>query len=157
MSFGRTNPILTFFTDVRDTHASGVGVKETSYYPALANLFNALGKTLKPRVRCIVHPHSIGAGLPDGALITADQKSQLLPTRSLKDSYLSRRHRSKASKRRCPCDRQKRAGSKYIDKYGLVLVTTLRQFVIVVRVDGKPKELESFTIAETEIRFLEGR
>jgi hypothetical protein len=34
-----------------------------------------IGNTLKPRVRCIIHPHSIGAGLPDGALITTDQKS----------------------------------------------------------------------------------
>jgi hypothetical protein len=69
------NPIEEFFTDLRDTHNSGVGVKETSYYPYLSNLLNALGKTLKPRVRCIVHPHSIGAGLPDGALITTEQKS----------------------------------------------------------------------------------
>jgi hypothetical protein len=67
--------IETFFTDVRDTHLSGVGVKETSYYPYLANLLNTTGKKLKPRVRCIIHPHSIGAGLPDGALITTDQKS----------------------------------------------------------------------------------
>src|ERR1035437_3784476 len=67
--------IETFFTDLRDTHVSGVGVKETSYYPYLSNLLNTIGKTLKPRVRCIVHPHSIGAGLPDGALITTDQKS----------------------------------------------------------------------------------
>src|SRR5882762_4548673 len=36
-----------------------LGVKETSYYPYLANLLNAIGKTLKPRVRCIVDPHSI--------------------------------------------------------------------------------------------------
>ena len=27
-------------------------MKETSYYPALANLLNAVGQTLKPRVRC---------------------------------------------------------------------------------------------------------
>src|ERR1019366_7589038 len=33
--------------------------------------------------------------------------------------------------------------AKYVAKYGLVLVTTLRQFVIVARIDGKPKELES--------------
>ena len=36
------DPILAFFTDVRDTHVSGIGVKETSYYPYLANLFNSL-------------------------------------------------------------------------------------------------------------------
>jgi hypothetical protein len=31
-----------FFTDLRDTHVSGVGVKETSYYP-LSNLLNFIG------------------------------------------------------------------------------------------------------------------
>jgi len=67
--------IETFFTDLRDTHVSGVGVKETSYYPYLSNLLNTIGKKLKPRVRCIIHPRSIGAGLPEGALITTDQKS----------------------------------------------------------------------------------
>ena len=69
--------IESFFTDLRDTHVSGVGVKETSYYPYLSNLLNVIGKKLKPRVRCIIHPRSIGAGLPDGALITADQKSKV--------------------------------------------------------------------------------
>jgi hypothetical protein len=64
---------------VRDTHVSGVGVRETSYYPDIANLFNTLGKTLKARVRCIVHPHSIGAGLPDGALITSVHISPPVP------------------------------------------------------------------------------
>ena len=68
--------IESFFTDLRDTHVSGVGVKETSYYPYLSNLLNFIGKKLKPKVRCIIHPRSIGAGLPDGALITADQKSK---------------------------------------------------------------------------------
>ncbi|MGC2110150.1 MAG: N-6 DNA methylase [Candidatus Korobacteraceae bacterium] len=148
-----TNPILTFFTDVRDTHASGVGVKETSYYPAIANLFNALGKNLKPRVRCIVHPHSIGAGLPDGALITADQKSTasdpladgLIPSRGVIEV--------KPPSDDAHAIAKSAQVQKYIDKYGLVLVTTLRQFVIVVRVDGKPKELESFTIAENESDF----
>ncbi len=147
------NTILTFFTDVRDTHASGVGVKETSYYPALANLFNALGKTLKPRVRCIVHPHSIGAGLPDGALITADQKSTAADP--LADGLIPSRGVIEVKP---PSDdahviAKSAQVQKYIDKYGLVLVTTLRQFVIVIGVEGKPKELESFTIADTESDF----
>ena len=41
------DPILDYFTDVRDTHFSGAGVKETSYYPYLSNLLNFMGKTLK--------------------------------------------------------------------------------------------------------------
>ncbi|MDR5729719.1 MAG: type ISP restriction/modification enzyme [Terriglobia bacterium] len=147
------DPILAFFTDVRDTHVSGIGVKETSYYPYLANLFNALGKTLKPKVRCIVHPHSIGAGLPDGALVTPDQKSEendplaagLIPSRGVLEI------KSPAD------DAEEVAGSeqvaKYLATYGLVLVTNLRDFILVGRVLGKITQLERFTIADTEKEF----
>ena len=46
---------------------------ETSYYPALSNLFNEIGKTLKPKVRCIINIANRGAGIPDGGLFTIDQ------------------------------------------------------------------------------------
>ena len=46
---------------------------ETSYYPAISNLFNAVGKSLKPKVRCLMTIKNLGAGLPDGGLFTADQ------------------------------------------------------------------------------------
>jgi hypothetical protein len=39
----------------------------------LANLLNAIGRTLKPRVRCIINPKNQGAGIPDGGFFTADQ------------------------------------------------------------------------------------
>ncbi|MBI3280490.1 MAG: DNA methyltransferase, partial [Acidobacteria bacterium] len=145
--------IETFFTDLRDTHVSGVGVKETSYYPYLANLLNTIGKKLKPRVRCIIHPHSIGAGLPDGALITTDQKSQaddpladgLIPARGVIEIKSPEE------------DGQSIAGSeqvaKYVNKYGLVLVTNLREFIVVARVGGQIRQLEAFTLAPSEKAF----
>jgi hypothetical protein len=147
------DPILTFFTDVRDTHASGVGVKETSYYPYLTNLFSALGKKLKPRVRCIIHPHSIGAGLPDGALITTDQKSAaddplaegLIPSRGVIEI------KGPGDDAHGVANSQQVA--KYLAKYGLVLVTNLRQFILLARIDGKTTELEIFTLAATEKEF----
>jgi Type ISP C-terminal specificity domain/N-6 DNA Methylase len=147
------DPILTFFTEVRDTHVSGIGVKETSYYPYLANLFNSLGKGLKPKVRCIIHPHSIGAGLPDGALVTPDQKSDandpladgLIPSRGVLEI------KSPAD------DAEEVAGSeqvaKYLATYGLVLVTNLRDFILVGRVLGVTTQLERFTIAKNEKEF----
>ena len=145
--------IESFFTDLRDTHVSGVGVKETSYYPYLSNLLSFIGKQLKPKVRCIIHPRSIGAGLPDGALITADQKSKaddpladgLIPSRGVLEIK--------------PPDEgvEAIAGSeqvaKYLSKYGLVVVTNLRQWVIAARVQGQVTQLEAFTIAPTEKAF----
>ena len=47
--------------------------KETSGYPALANLLNAAGHPIKPKVRCIINPQNSGAGIPDGGLFTPDQ------------------------------------------------------------------------------------
>ncbi len=37
----------TYIKDLRDIRSTGASVKETSY-PALSNLFNEVGKTLKP-------------------------------------------------------------------------------------------------------------
>jgi hypothetical protein len=63
----------TYLQDLRATRSSGGAVKETSYYPALANLLNEVGKTLKPKVRCIVHLQDTGGGIPDGGLFTEEQ------------------------------------------------------------------------------------
>src|ERR1035437_6604075 len=58
--------------------------KETSGYPTLANLLNAVGHTLKPKVRCIIHPKNSGAGIPDGGLFTPDQ----LKNRNEEESFI---------------------------------------------------------------------
>src|SRR5688572_20484451 len=68
------HPLEKYLHDVREIHSTGVAVPETSYYPVLRDLLNAIGSTLKPAVRCIMHPaNQHGAGLPDGALFTIDQ------------------------------------------------------------------------------------
>jgi hypothetical protein len=48
------------------------GVKETAFYPALSNLLNAAGASLKPRVRCVINPRNQGAGIPDGGTFMPD-------------------------------------------------------------------------------------
>ena len=62
-----------YLGDLKAIRSTGAGVPETSYYPALASLFNAVGKTLKPKVRCVMGLKNLGAGMPDGGLFTADQ------------------------------------------------------------------------------------
>ncbi len=56
-----------YLRELRDIRSTGAGVKETSYYPALSNLLNEIGKALKPRVRCILQLANRGSGSPDGA------------------------------------------------------------------------------------------
>src|ERR1039457_7321714 len=66
-------PVENYLSEMRELHSARAGVKETTYYTALANLLDELGKTLKPRVRCILQLQNRGAGNPDGGLFTADQ------------------------------------------------------------------------------------
>jgi hypothetical protein len=62
-------PVADYFTAL---HASlGAGTPETSGYPALANLLNAVGETLKPKIAAVIHPANNGAGIPDGGLFSA--------------------------------------------------------------------------------------
>jgi hypothetical protein len=66
------NPLEDYLRELRDIRRSGSAVPETSYYPALIALLDAVGATLKPKVRCVAHP-SHGAGIPDIGLFTPDQ------------------------------------------------------------------------------------
>jgi hypothetical protein len=68
-----TNPLETYLKELAEIRASGAAVKETSYYGPLANLLNEIGKTLKPKVKCIINLQNVGAGLPDGGFFTQDQ------------------------------------------------------------------------------------
>src|SRR5262249_44137053 len=62
-----------YLAELKAIRATGGGVDETSYYPALSNLFNAVGKSLTPKVRCVMNLKNLGDGMPDGGLFTADQ------------------------------------------------------------------------------------
>ena len=67
-----TSPSHLVGAYLSDLHQSlGVGVPETSGYPALRNLLNAVGDTLKPKIAAVLHPTNTGAGLPDGGLFAA--------------------------------------------------------------------------------------
>ena len=67
------NPLESYLKECHDIRATGAAVAETSFYPVLSNLFNEIGKTLKPKVRCVINIANRGAGLPDGGFFTANQ------------------------------------------------------------------------------------
>ncbi len=133
----------------------GVATKETSGYGALATLLNAAGHTLKPKVRCIIHPKNSGADLPDGGLFTPDQ----LKNRSEEESFINQKpSRGVIEVKSTGEDIAEFADSKQVDKYlkhyGLVLLTNYRSFLLLKRGDnGKPVHLESFQLAPDEKSF----
>jgi hypothetical protein len=62
-----------YFTEMGEIYRSGGGTEETSYYSAIENLANAIGKDLKPKVRCILQLRNTGAGSPDAGFFAAEQ------------------------------------------------------------------------------------
>lgn len=69
--------VETYFREVNMVRGTGSGTSETSYYPPLVNLLNALGAHLRPRVNAISQLRNTGSGLPDIGLFTHEQRSAL--------------------------------------------------------------------------------
>ena len=123
-----------YLTELKAIHDMGGGVAETSYYPALSNLFHAVGKTLKPKVRCVMNLRNLGAGMPDGGLFTPDQfqrqadgapKAGQLPARGAMEA--------KGTKAEVKAIAESEQVKGYLQTYGIVIVTNLREFLIVER------------------------
>ena len=68
-----TAAVEAYFVDLGRIHASGGATGERSSYAPLANLLNAVGATLKPKVFCVGELADQGAGHPDFGLYTARQ------------------------------------------------------------------------------------
>lgn len=152
------NPVETYFYELFDIHSSGQAVKETSYYGPLANLFNEIGKTLKPRVRCIINLKNRGAGIPDGGLFTPDQ---LQKVSEAEQSISLNPARGVIEIKGTGDDVGRIAKSeqvlRYLERYGLVLVTNYRDFILVGKnADNQPILLETYHLAESEVGFWNG-
>jgi len=122
-----------YIRELRLIRSSGAAVKETSYYPALSNLLNGVGHSLKPPVRCIINIRNRGAGIPDGGLFTPDQFQRNADAWAIAVSPQVR---------------------KYFGKYRQVLVTNYRDFVLLGEDHiGQAVTLESYRLAEDEAAF----
>ncbi|MBI2844344.1 MAG: N-6 DNA methylase [Armatimonadetes bacterium] len=147
------NPVETYISELREIRAYGAAVEETSCYGALENLLNEIGKTLKPKVRCIINLRNAGAGFPDGGLFTPDQKSTDLiegqiPSRGVIEIKGIGDEVSQIA--------ETEQVERYLRRYGQVLVTNYWDFLLVGRSDGKPVKLECYHLAESEAAFRAG-
>ena len=142
-----TVAVETYLADLRRVSASGGATGERSNYGPLANLLNAVGATLKPKVFCVGELADQGAGHPDCGLYAAKQVQKGQPREGQipecgvvevkpvdDDAWLTA------------------AGdqvSRYWNRYRLVLVTNTRDFVLVGEdAAGRPAKLETFRLAE---------
>ncbi len=143
------NLLEKYLRELRDIRSTGSAAKETSYYPALVGLLNEIGKTLKPKVRCVLTPKNLGAGIPDIGLFVSRQRFDesdafinMAPERGVLEVKGAKAEVSKIAK--------SEQVAKYLQRYGQVLVTNYRDFLLVSKDAG---ELEAYHLSESEAAF----
>lgn len=151
------DPVETYLSQLRDIHASGAGVAETSYYGPLAALLDEIGRKLKPRVTAVINLRNTGAGIPDGGLFTAQQLKGVQPGIDPLAGQLPARGALEVKGAGADAFAVARSEqvARYVERYGLVLVTNLRDFVLVGRNVGGSgvRELESCRLSASEAVF----
>ena len=126
--------------------ASGGATGERSSYGPLANLLNAVGAVLKPKVFCVGELADQGAGHPDFGFYAAKQVQRGRP----REGQIPERGvvEVKAAHDDAWLTAAGDQVSRYWGRYRLVLVTNLRDFVLVGEdAAGRPAKLETFRLA----------
>jgi len=147
--------VETYLRDLRAIRSTGAATKETSYYEPLATLLNRVGHDLKPRVQAVLQLKNTGAGIPDGGLFSAEQ----LRTADTDQPLLAQTPaRGVVEVKGTGDDVDTVAGTdqvaKYVDRYGQVLVTNYRDFLLVDRDhQGAIHLSERLTLAADEGSF----
>ena len=147
-----TSIVEDYLADLRRVRASGGATAERSTYAALANLFDAIGATLRPKVFCVPELADQGAGHPDYGLYAAGQVQRGTPCRGQVPEH------GVVEVKPAGDDAFQTAESSevsdYWERYRLVLVTNTRDFVLVGEVpNGQPVKLETYRMAETQEDF----
>ena len=147
-----TAVVEAYFTDLGRVHRSGGATGERSNYGPLANLLNAIGTTLKPKVFCVGELADQGAGHPDFGLYAAKQVQKGRP----REGQLPERGvvEVKPAADDAWLTAQGTQVSRYWNRYRLVLVTNTRDFVLLGEdASGRPAKLETFRLADSADEF----
>ncbi len=141
-----------YLADLRRVRASGGATGERSTYLPLANLLNAVGGTLKPKVFCVGELADQGAGHPDFGLYAARQVQRGRPREGQTPEC------GVVEVKPADDDAWLTANSdqvsRYWARYRLVLVTNTRDFVLLGEdAAGRPAKLETFRLAASAAAF----
>ena len=141
-----------YLSGLRRIRASGGATGERSSYGPLAELLNAVGATLKPKVFCVGELADQGAGHPDFGLYSARQvqggrpREGQVPERGVVEVKSIHQDTHAAQVRE--------QTSRYWGRYRLVLVTNLREFTLIgPDAAGREESLEAFCVAASDAEF----
>ncbi len=150
-----TAAVEAYFADLGRVRASGGATGERSSYGPLANLLNAVGTTLKPKVFCVGELADQGAGHPDFGLYAAKQVQKGRPREGQTPERGVVEVKSAADDAWLTA--QGAQVSRYWGRYRLVLVTNYRDFVLLGEdPSGRPAKLETFRLAKSAEDFHRG-
>ena len=147
-----TAAVETYFADLGRIRASGGATGERSSYGPLANLLNAIGATLRPKVFCVGELADQGVGHPDFGLYGAKQVQRGRP----REGQVPERGvvEVKSSHDDMQAGAVREQVGRYWSRYRLVLVTNLREFVLVGEdAEGHEATLEAFRLAGSDAVF----
>lgn len=144
-----------FLNAVHAVHSTGAAVPETSYYPAISRLLEDVGATLSPKVRPVINIRNQGSGIPDGGLFVARSSG---PVTAADPMVASIPERGAIEVKPPERELSKVVGTRqvrnYLDRYGKVVVTTLRDWTLAITdPSGRTKRTESFQLAASEDAF----
>jgi hypothetical protein len=146
--------IRTYLQRMAEIRGTGGATSETSYYSALENLLNDLGKLLDPAVICNGQLKSTGAGHPDFGLYSRKQCSNGAPKPGQGEVPERGVIEVKPLSDNSWQTSQSKQATKYFDHYRLVLITNYREFRLIGEDEaGKPIEREFFRLAADEASF----
>ena len=147
-----TQAVEAFFAGLQMIRTSGGATDERSLYVPLANLLNAVGGTLQPKVFCVQEMADQGVGHPDFGLYTTQQVQKGKPKSGQKPERGVIEVKPIANDAWLTAASDQVAG--YWQGYRQVLVTNARDFVFVGEdAAGHPVRLESLRLADSSAEF----
>lgn len=149
--------VTQYLNDLRAIRSTGSATAETSFYPPLDRLLNASGQTLKPPILFSTQLRNQGAGVPDGGFFPQPHR----PRRNAPPPVLQNPERGVVEIK--PADynldtlTNEPQTRRYLDQYGLVLITNLREFrLLLLTPTGVIQTLERYTLANTAAALWTG-
>ena len=147
-----TQAVEAYFTGLQLIRASGGATDERSLYVPLANLLNAVGGTLQPKVFCVQELADQGVGHPDFGLYTTQQVQKGKPKSGQKPERGVIEVKPVATDAWLTAKGDQVAG--YWHGYRQVLVTNARDFVLMGENGADHSvRLESFQLADSAAQF----
>ena len=144
--------VESYFADLGRVRASGGATDERSSYGPLANLLNAVGATLRPKVFCVGELADQGAGHPDFGLYSAKQVQRGRPREGQTPERGVVEVKPPHEDMLGPAVREQ--VGRYWSRYRLVLTTNLREFALVGEdAAGEEAALETFRLAGSDAAF----